>query len=344
MQDFLQQIESKLAEKRQFAVAVVTKTWGSAPRPIGSMLFVADDDTLFGSVSGGCVEGQVAKIAQEVIETQAARLLSFGVSDDDAWSVGLSCGGNIDVLIVPFFSENIKSTILQSTAKNQGGVWLTPLSSGHNSHAFWQPQGGFLTENTVFEPEISDFLKKEAQRAFNERTSKSIELPDGSAWFLTVFPPKMRLVIVGATHVAAELIHLAQGFDFETFVIDPRGFFAQNTHFKTAPDHIFEEWSAEILPHIPLDAYTFTVLLTHDPKIDDQALALLLPSDVAYIGALGSRKTHEKRVERLKKAGYTEGVTAKIHAPIGVAIKAKTAGEIALSILAEIVGVKNRFG
>ncbi|NJN34025.1 MAG: XdhC family protein [Saprospiraceae bacterium] len=143
MRGFLRQIESKEAEKRQLAVAVVTKTWGSAPRPIGSMLLIADDGSLFGSVSGGCVEGQVAKIAQEVIKTQAARLLSFGVSDDDAWAVGLSCGGNIEVLILPLFSDAIRTSVLETTAQNRGGVWLTPLSSGHNIHAYWQPQARF---------------------------------------------------------------------------------------------------------------------------------------------------------------------------------------------------------
>ena len=180
-------------------------------------------------------------------------------------------------------------------------------------------------------------------RAYVERKTQTVELADGTTWFAQVFSPKMKLVIIGAAHITVDLVHLAQYFGFETMVIDPRGIFAEKTQFSTPPDHLFVDWPAEVLPDLSLDAYTFAVLLTHDPKIDDQALHILLRSEVAYIGALGSRKTHEKRVKRLTAAGFSEAEIGRIHAPIGVNIAAKSAREIALSIVGELIREKNQF-
>jgi len=151
------------------------------------------------------------------------------------------------------------------------------------------------------------------------------------------------MLIVGAAHITVDLVALAKQFDFETVVIDPRGIFSEKTQFPVQPDHLYVDRPAEILPTYDLDAYSFAVLLTHDPKIDDQALHLLLRSDIAYIGALGSRRTHAKRVKRLTEAGFSESEIEKIHGPIGVSINAKLPKEIALSILGQIIQVKNRY-
>jgi len=149
------------------------------------------------------------------------------------------------------------------------------------------------------------------------------------------------MLMIGAAHITADLVALAHTFDFETIVIDPRGVFANKTHFSTQPDLIIEKYPSEVIPDYTLDACTFAVILSHDPKIDDNALHLLLPSDVAYIGALGGKKTHANRVERLKSAGFSEAQIDRIHAPIGLNIHGKKPREIALSIMAQIISVQN---
>ncbi|RMG19304.1 MAG: XdhC family protein, partial [Bacteroidetes bacterium] len=189
--------------------------------------------------------------------------------------------------------------------------------------------------------EPDEELLQAALKAWQQRKSQIIEREAGN-YFALVIPRKCQLLIVGAAHISADLVHLARQFDFETIVVDPRGIFSNNTQFLTQPDHKYAKWPEEVLPDLPLDAYTFAVTLTHDPKIDDQALKLLLRSEVAYIGSLGSSRTHAKRLARLHKAGFTEEETSRIHGPIGLDIHAKLPREIALSIMAEIIRIKNQ--
>lgn len=351
MKDILQLIRRHIRNKQPFATATVIQTWGSAPRPIGSIMLIAQDGTISGSVSGGCIEGAVIKNALDCITTGKPSMLNFGVTDDEAWAVGLSCGGSIQVFVEPFISLTdwtIWNYLLQYviTGKSnqyakRGCILLTQLNNEAKNNALVLPDGK-TTNNS-----ISDFLKENALRAYTERKTQILESEHGEKWFLHVFPPKHHLVIIGAAHITVDLVHLAHFFDFDTTVIDPRSVFVNQQIFITQPNRLYVDWPAEVLPTIPLDTYTYTVLLTHDPKIDDQALHILLPSNVAYIGCLGSKKTHEKRIKRLIEAGFTNhtegGGIGKIHAPIGVDIHAKSAREIALSIMGELIKVKNQF-
>ncbi len=340
MKDLFQNIENFSKKEKPFAIATVIQTWGSAPRPIGSAMIVSADLEMAGSVSGGCVEGAIVRHVPDVLETNKPKRLSFGVTDDEAWAVGLSCGGQIQVFLEPFLSKNdpqMWAILRGCLLENKGAVLLTKLNEDDSEHLLVLPNGDVFGENA------SDFLIKNALRAYSERKTQIVASADGASWFLQVFAPKAKLVIIGAAHITVDLVHLAHYFGFETIVIDPRGIFAEKTLFLTQPDYLNVDWPAEILPDLILDAHTFAVLLTHDPKIDDQALHILLKSDVAYIGALGSRKTHEKRVKRLKEAHFSEDDISKIHAPIGVDIAAKSAREIALSIVAELIKIKNQF-
>jgi xanthine dehydrogenase accessory factor len=151
------------------------------------------------------------------------------------------------------------------------------------------------------------------------------------------------MIIIGAAHITADLVQLAHQFDFETIVIDPRGTFAKNTSFVVKPDQIYERYPSEVLNDFQLDPYTYAVILSHDPKIDDDALQILLRKKVAYIGALGSKKNHEKRSQRLLEKGFTNEDIARIDAPIGVDIHAKGAKEIAFSIMGAVIKAKNLF-
>lgn len=340
MIDLFSQIENFVKKGRKLAIATVIQTWGSGPRPVGSSMIISEDLEMAGSVSGGCVEGAILKSVPNVLKTNTPMRVGFGVTDEEAWAVGLSCGGQIQVFIEPFLAQNDAKMweILRGCfSENRGAVLLTKLNDEANEHFLVVPEQG----RGAFE--VPRTLAENALRAYTERKTQTFTLEDGETWFLQVFPPKAKLVIVGAAHITVDLVHLAQYFGFETIVIDPRGIFAEKTQFPTPPDQLFVDWPAEILPEMTLDAYTFAVLLTHDPKIDDQALHILLKSDVAYIGALGSKKTHEKRVKRLTNAGFSEAEIARVHAPIGVAISAKSAREIALSIIAELIKVKNQF-
>ncbi len=331
MYDVFPIIEDWLSKQKKFAVATVIGTWGSAPRPVGSVLLVSENGDMAGSVSGGCVENAVVKEALNVLEIGVPRQLHYGISNDDAWSVGLMCGGELDVLVEPFPNGEVQELLLHALRENRGGVLLSRL-------------GTELVEQCFFLPDADPSLMPNGQLArkvWTERKSQVIETPEGT-WFARVIPRKLQLLVIGSAHIAAELVRLAKIFDFQTIVIDPRQVFAEKTEFPDVPHQMIVDWPAEVLPDFKLDAYTYAVLLTHDPKIDDQALHLLLRSNIGYIGALGSKRTNEKRVERLREAGFDEATIARIHAPVGLSIGAKGAKEIALSIMAEIIQIKNK--
>jgi xanthine dehydrogenase accessory factor len=325
-----------------FCAATVVHTWGSAPRPVGTLMFIGPNGEMLGSVSGGCVEGAVLRAAVDIQQNGGVQLLRFGVTDTDAWSVGLTCGGDIHILLErfpAFDAPDVWAAWREALLHNHDGVLATAMQAGTQRHFWVSTPDGYVTGAG----EAPSGLKEAAVQAWRERKNKIVEMPDGQ-WFLRVFPRKAQLFIVGAAHVSAELVHLARYFDFETIVIDPRGFFAQNTIFHTPPDKIIEEYPAEVLPDYTLDEYAYAVVMAHDPKIDDQALHLLLRSRAAFIGALSSKVSNEHRRERLLNAGFSETDIRRIHAPVGLPIRSKTAKEIALSIMAQMIGVKNGSG
>ena len=341
MKVLLNKIQEWIAKDKKFAIAIVTKTWGSSPRPVGSVMIISEDMEMAGSVSGGCVEGAVIKSAVPLLEKGEGKQLAYGVTDEEAWGVGLSCGGKIQVFAEQFlaFNDNEKEVwkkLEYCLQNNEGCVLLTRLENGKGHHALVLPNGEVVGEN------VNENLQKEGSRAFHERKNQVIEV-DGSTYFAQVFPRKSQMLIIGAAHITVDLVQLAHLYDFETIVIDPRGIFSNKTQFTVPPDFIFEKYPSEVLENYDLDAYSYAVILSHDPKIDDNALEILLPSKIGYIGALGSRRTHEKRVRRLSEKGFSEEEIQRIHAPIGVDIRAKTPKEIAMSIMGEIIKSKNEY-
>jgi xanthine dehydrogenase accessory factor len=332
VKEFERQIDQWKKAGKKIALARVIQTWGSSPRPVGSCMLISSDLEMAGSVSGGCVEGAVLREAQRVFETGESKRLAYGVSDDDAWAVGLSCGGKIQVFIQPW-DESWGSVLHECLSSNSGCVLITELVDGKGV-------------NVLFRDDSVDGLppsvEQQAAEAYAQRAHRSVA--EGSkAYFLHVFPPRSKVIIIGAAHITADLVQMAHDFDFETIVIDPRGTFARNTSFPVKPDHMHENYPSEVMGSMKLDPYTYAVILSHDPKIDDDALQVLLRSPVAYIGALGSRKNHDKRIVRLKEKGFTESEISRIDAPIGVDIHALGAKEIALSIMGAIIRAKNEF-
>ncbi len=343
MKELLPTINDWINTKKPFAIATVIKTWGSSPRPVGSSMIISSEMEMVGSVSGGCVEGAVIEAALPLIKKGASENLAFGISNDEAWTVGLTCGGQVDVFVERFIAfddrpgeKEIWAKLWHCLQNNEACIFLSHLGEGLSSHFLVLPNDQILGEKH------DEQLLSEALRSFSERKSQIIEWKEEN-YFAQVFPRKSQLLVIGAAHVTTDLVELAKMYDFETIVIDPRGIFSKKTQFKVTPDRLIEDYPSEVLNDFKLDAYTYAVVLSHDPKIDDNALQILLKSEVAYIGALGSRKTHEKRLSRLKKAGFSEEELNRIHAPVGVPIKAKSAKEIALSIMGEIIKVKNEF-
>jgi xanthine dehydrogenase accessory factor len=312
-----------MSAKHKVALATVTRTWGSAPRPAGSQMAVRDDGAFAGSVSGGCVEGSVIAEAEAALSDGKPRNLTFGVSNEDAWAVGLACGGTIEIHVAPVLAAPQQSAIaaLKKARDEKRAVALaTDLATG---------------ESLVLYPsESGTGALHEAARLQARRDESGTVEADGKSWFLTVFNPPLDLAIIGAVHIAQPLSRIASLADYAVRIIDPRTAFATEERFPGAA--LSHHWPDEALARTPLTSRSAIVALTHDPKLDDPALIAALKSSAFYIGALGSRTTHARRLERLKAQGFADSELARIHGPIGLNIGARSPAEIAVAILGEM--------
>ena len=314
------------------ALATVIQTWGSAPQPVGSQLAIDGQGNFLGSVSGGCVEGEVIAEAAEVLSSGKPEVLQFGVEDKIAWKAGLACGGTIRVFLEPLEGAGHDASLLHllagDIAARRKAALVTDLSTGARSLAHGPEDLG-----QDLAPALTD--------AFRQDRSVAVPRSDGEV-FINMFAPTTRLVVIGAVHVAQALVPMARALGYDVVIVDPRAAFA--TEERLGDVRIVRDWPDEALPALGLDAATAVVVLSHDAKIDDPALISALASSAFYVGALGSRKTHAGRIERLKQAGVTDADLSRIHAPIGLDIGALGAAEIALSILAEIVAIQRGKG
>ncbi len=294
------------------ALATVVQTWGSAPRPVGSQLAISAASEIEGSVSGGCVEGAMVAEAQEALADGKPRLLTYGVSDDSAFAVGLACGGTIRVLIEPVGAA-LPEALLAELVERRAA--RSPVAYVVNTESWERHLAG-----------ADDFPER-------FRTDRS-GFEDDEASFVSLHNPPLRMVVVGAVHIAQALVPMARLAGYDPLIIDPRGAFAAEHRFPG--EDIREDFPDEVLPEVGLDARTAVVTLSHDPKIDDPAIEAALGSDVFYLGCLGSTRTHAKRVERLTERGFSAAEIARIHAPVGLNIGAKSPAEIAISVMAEV--------
>jgi xanthine dehydrogenase accessory factor len=287
------------------AVATVVATRRSAPRPLGSKLVVSEAGELAGSVSGGCVESDVAVHAREVLETGEPKLLSYGIADETAWEVGLPCGGEIDVFLERFDGE------LPDPETPQ--VVFTVVD-GDRAGERWVSQEAEITRTQLLER-------------------------DGEQVFAEVLGPPPRLLVFGAVDLAEELCRAAKGLGWRTVVSDARARFATAERVPSA-DELVVAWPEEALERFAPDERTAVVVLTHEDRWDVPALAGALATDAFYIGALGSRRTQDRRRERLLETGVSEEQLDRLCGPAGLDLGAGTPAETALSILAEILAVR----
>lgn len=317
--------------------AVVLQVWGSAPRPEGSCLLATPDGKMAGSVSGGCVETAAAEEIREAIQGNRPKRVSWGVTHERAWEMGLSCGGTIEVLVEP----SVRAEILESARAESGSVIATiiggnaPIGSG----AVVSESG---PDRIVGNPgsALAGPIAALAKEALGGLTSSVATVPGTDVEvFLEVFPRRPTLLVFGGVHIAMALVRMARPLGFRTVVGDGREGFLTRERFPDA-DQLILGWPDQVFREVGLDSATCVCLLTHDPKFDEPALELALRSPACYVGAIGSRKTQAHRRERLRAAGFSDAEIARLHGPIGLELGGRAPAEIALAILAEITAVR----
>lgn len=326
--DVLAQLGCWLHNGRRVALATVVQTWGSSPRPEGSHLAVDGEGNFVGSVSGGCIEGAVVAEALEIIAGAKPRLLEFGVSDDQAWEVGLSCGGAIHVYVESVDAQTIEQ-LLAARAQKRSVAQVTRLQDG--------------CATLLYDDELRGDLPLDASRLSEARTllrsgRSGVLQRSESTLFVRSYVPRKRLILVGAVHIAQVLAPMATLAGYEVTVIDPRTAFGRQERFSNVT--VSNDWPDEGLEKLALDSQSAVVTLSHDPKIDDPALAVALRSPAFYIGSLGSTRTHARRVERLTALGLG-GQLHRIHGPVGIPLGGRAPAEIAVSILAQVIQARH---
>jgi xanthine dehydrogenase accessory factor len=331
------------ATDQPIALATVLKTWGSSPRGVGAKMVINNLGEMAGSVSGGCVESAVVEAGLNVIRTGTPELLHFGVTDETAWDVGLACGGEIDVYVKLIDLDIFK--LLQNAFEEGMSSALSVIVQGPEDLLGKEI---YLLGNGQIGGQVSDrFCKKiePLMRAALDRNSPgsnrlAIEGNIGINIFTDIILPPPTLLIIGGVHIAIPLVSYAKILGYQTIVVDPRRKFGNKLRFGHA-DRVINAWPDAALSDVNLSPNTAVAILTHDPKIDDPALEVVLRSPVFYVGALGSKKTQKLRKERLISSGIPRLDVQKIKGPIGLNLGSSSPEEIALSIMAEIIREKN---
>jgi xanthine dehydrogenase accessory factor len=339
MFDILDTVNKWLSEGQAVALATVVETWGSSPRQAGAKMAVTADTAMIGSVSGGCVETAVVEEAVDSLGNGRPRLLHYGVGDETAWSVGLACGGKMSVFVEPLdkawwqaISDRIKDNHAMATVSVIDGP-----AAGQK--LLYDMEGGIAYASKQLPADVAGSLVQAARAAIEQKRPSRSRLADFDV-MLDVHRPDPWLYIIGGAHVAMALASFGRQVGFRVAIIDPRQVFATDERFPGI-EKVFHSYPDKALLQLGLNSETYVAVLTHDPKIDDPALRVALPSKAPYVGVLSSKRSHEQRIERLKAAGVDPALLARIHTPIGLEIGARTPEEIALCIMAEIVAVRN---
>ncbi len=331
MRDVLPQITEWSARGDRIATATVVDVARSAPRPPGAKMAVNDRGEVIGAVSGGCVEGAVVVVAEQVLAGDGPQLLHFGIADSDAWDVGLPCGGEIDVWVQAYEPGRF-----EELARTGGRAAEVTMLEGAHPGAKLLVEADGQRSGTLGSPEMDD----EAARAADELLWAERAERRG-ALFIDVVHPTPRLILFGAVDVADSLSTLARAAGWRPYVVDPRARFATRERFPDAED-VIVAWPEEAFASLGgIDRATSIAVLTHDPKLDDAALMIALRSEARFVGAMGSRRAQATRRERLLEEGMTEAELDRLAAPLGLDLGAVTGEETALSILAEVVAARH---
>ncbi|XVV10987.1 XdhC family protein [Actinoplanes sp. CA-131856] len=329
-------------------LATVTATWSSAPRQPGAAMAVGPDGTVAGSVSGGCVEGAVYEICREVAETGEARTVRYGVSDDDAFEVGLTCGGTIELLIERVDRDSAwLPSLAAKVAANEPVALLTRLDETRARHLLITPEGrtGTLGGDRIDDAATDDGrgLLAAGRTGMLHYGPSGERRGEGLSVLVGSFAPPARMLVFGATDHAAATARIGSFLGYHVTVCDARSVFATNKRFPSA-DEVVVDWPHRYLAAEAsagrVDERTVLCVLTHDPKFDVPVLEVALRLPVAYVGAMGSRRTHDDRLKRLEETGLTGDEVARLASPVGLDLGARTPEETAVSIAAEIVALR----
>lgn len=331
MQEVLSEIEAWKARGDRIAVAMVIDVQRSAPRPPGAKMAVNSRGEIAGSVSGGCVEGAVAEIADGILKGDPPQLVHFGIADSDAWDVGLPCGGEIDVWI-----EAYEPGRFEDIARAGGRAAEVTALEGAAPGAKLLLEADGARSGSLGSPELDDEAARMADELLWAETSER-----RGSLFVDVVGPPPRLMVFGAVDIAASLCSVARVCGWRPYVIDPRARFATPDRFPDA-EEVIASWPEEAVARLGgVDPATSIVVLTHDPKLDDAALQLALGSPARFIGAMGSRRAQAKRRERLVELGFGDSELERISAPVGLDLGGIAREETALSIMAEVVASRH---
>lgn len=344
----MREVLGELAAIRQrdgsAALATVVRTWRSAPRPAGASMLVTDEGEAVGSVSGGCVEGALFELGQEVLADGVPRFETYGVSDDDAFAVGLTCGGILEVFVERVDGQTWPELegVERSIAREEPVAVATIVRGPHfvGRHLVVRPDH---TEGSLGTDRLDDTVREDAigmlaagRTGFLHYGPEGERLGEGLDVFVASHAPPAQMFVFGAIDFSAALVRVGKLLGYRVTVCDARPVFATRKRFPDA-DEVVVDWPHRWLEQQHVDSRTVIAVLTHDPKFDVPALTLALRTDAGYVGAMGSRRTHEDRLMRLREAGLTEAELARLHSPIGLDLGARTPEETAISIAAEIV-------
>lgn len=344
MKEVLEELMAAYAQGTTTALATVVRTWRSAPRPAGASMLVTPSGEAVGSISGGCVEGAVYELGGQVIADLQVRFEKYGISNDDAFAVGLTCGGILEVYVEPVNADTWPELpdLVASVRADQPVAVATvvrgPAHVGRHIVVWPDRRAGDLGSerlNAAVADDVLGMLEAGTTGflhygADGERRGDELEI------FVSSFAPKARMFVFGAIDFAAAVARMGKFLGYHVTVCDAREVFATRKRFPDA-DEVIIDWPHRWLASQSVDARTVMCVLTHDPKFDVPVLMEALKTPAAYIGAMGSRQTHADRQERLREAGATESDLARIHSPIGLDLGARTPEETAVSIAAEIV-------
>ncbi len=327
-------LRSWRADGRRFALGTVIRTWSSSPRPAGAVMAVSDSGEVLGSVSGGCVEGAVHDAALRVLDTGRPEVCRFGVSTEDAFAVGLTCGGELEVYVEPVDAEApALDALLDSLHRGEGVAYATVLGADRATHLV--RTGSLVEPIGDGAPEVADLMERSAN---GDRTDV-VALERGGLVLVQSFAPPPRMIVFGAIDFADAVARMGKFLGYRVTVCDARAVFATPTRFPAADD-VVVDWPHRYLAGQQVDASTVICVLTHDPKFDLPLLEVALQTGAGFIGALGSRRTHADRLTRLRERGVSEESLARLRAPIGLDLGARSPAETAVSIAAEIIAVR----
>lgn len=341
MNTVLQTIEAWVSRGDQVAVATVVDTKRSAPQPVGTKMAINGSEKVCGAVSGGCVEGAVVEVAERVLAGGAPQLLHYGIADEEAWDVGLPCGGEISVWVEAYVRGSLQARLTELALGAQRAALVTVVDGPGTLGAKLLVKASEQPVGTLGDGAELDAVAVGLAREALWSEQGGLHEVSGLTLFVDVVAPPPRLIVVGAVDFAAQLSAVARLAGWRAFVIDPRARFATPERFPAA-ERVIPAWPQEAFAELdPIDRSTAIAVLTHDPKLDDAALLAALRSDASYIGAMGSRRAQARRRERLLAAGATEEELNRVSAPIGLDLGALTAAETALSIMSEIVALRH---